>query len=238
MLGRVVGRLEAACGIDAKAVRLFCNSRIPEKPLLSAAGLGRYGANGLAIIPGLGSSFVIAGAVLPVPTRVLAGEIPARIPDDPCGPCDLCIRTCPVGAIVERGLVDPDRCLQGIASREGPLRASIMERWGYRFYGCQECQNVCPHNRGLAETGRVADGEIGPSVSLRKILALDPEGVESLFRGTTMGMSWISGAALLRNALVAAGNRKDPALSPLIAHHVSSGEAGIRDAAEWALGRI
>jgi epoxyqueuosine reductase QueG len=85
-----------------------------------------------------------------------------------------------------------------------------MELWGRRLYGCQECQAVCPHNRVLTEEARPAEGELGPSVSLKRVLSLDAAGLKEWFRGSAMGMSWVAGNALLRNALISAGNRGDP----------------------------
>ena len=75
LLGDAARRIEGDLGLEHGAVRPFSNSRIPEKPLLAASGLAAYGRNGLAIAPGLGSHFVIAGAVIPVADlRVRFGE--------------------------------------------------------------------------------------------------------------------------------------------------------------------
>ncbi|MCX7040172.1 MAG: hypothetical protein NT005_13695, partial [Spirochaetes bacterium] len=65
MMRAILRRLGQEVGFSARAARIFVNSRIPEKPLLAATGLGSYGKNGLLIVPGLGSLFVIAGCVLP-----------------------------------------------------------------------------------------------------------------------------------------------------------------------------
>ncbi len=228
--------------IPRRAVRVFCNSRIPEKPLLAAAGLGGIGKNSLAIVPGLGSLFVIAGAVIPRPlTAARRGPAPVGPPSDPCGSCTRCIDACPVGAITQPGIVDPDMCLQGLAARPLELSPEVMETWGRRLYGCQTCQAVCPHNRGLTEEGPgngPGVGAIGPSVSLKKLLAMNPDEIAAFFRGTAMGLSWVSGGALLRNALIAAGASRYAALAPLVQTHAESGLPGVRAAALWARGRL
>ena len=235
-LGPMARRIEADLGLARGAVRVFSNSRIPEKPLLVASGLAAYGRNGLAIARGLGSLFVIAGAVIPVATeRLLDG--PRRAATSPCGSCTRCIDGCPAGAIVAPGRVDPSRCLQARATAAAEMPSSVMEMWGVRLYGCQDCQSVCPANRNVPAAAPV-EGEPGPSVSIRRLLSLEPPAVKAWFRGTAMGMSWVSGEALLRNALIAAGNRGDKTLAGDVARFLPSADPVLRHAAAWAMERL
>ncbi len=238
MMRGVVSRLAGDCGLPRRLFRIFCNSRMPEKAFIAASGLAAYGTNGLAVSPGLGTCFVIAGAVIPIPARdelsPPLGSKPCP-PGDPCGPCRACIDACPVGAIVERGLVDPSLCLQGLASRPGPFPEAAREAWGNRLYGCQTCQEVCPHNAELGEAGNVTEGELGPGISLKRILSMEEADLRTFLRKTALGMSWISPEAILRNALVAAGNRGNPILSEVISRHCTSGAPFVMEAARWAL---
>ena len=220
-------------GIRAKGIRFFSNSRLPERSFLLASGLAARGANALALMPGLGSLFVVAGAVIPF-SRARFRAAPATPMADPCGSCRLCRDACPVGAIVQPGLVDPDICLESLAARTGIWDPAMKEKWGFRLYGCQDCQAVCPQNRGLRTSSAVKKGEIGPSVSIAKLLSLGTEGVRALFKGTALGMRWIPPEALIRNALVAAGNRRNPVLRSAIERYADSGSAFIADAARWA----
>lgn len=245
MLRNLARRLEEERGIPRASLRLFSNSRIPEKPLLVASGLAAYGRNGLALVPGLGSLFVVGGAVIPLPSAELRPTPASRYSADSvqrvgdlCGSCNRCVSACPVGAIEEPGLVVPGRCLQGCAGSAVPLEPRVMELWGARLYGCQECQSVCPHNRGLTEVAPPAVGELGPSVSIQRILSLDAAGLKEWFRRTAMGMSWVSGNALLRNALIAAGNRRDPAVRGDVERFTASREPMLRQTARWALERM
>jgi epoxyqueuosine reductase len=237
MLGQVGRRIERELGLERGAVRPFSNSRIPEKPLLVGSGLAAYGRNGLAIVPGLGSLFVIAGAIIPVPTERLSGSRCKPVAS-PCGSCARCIDACPAAAIVAPGLVDPARCMQGRAGTATELQAPVMEMWGTRLYGCQDCQSVCPSNRGVSPAAPLSDPGPGPSVSIRHLLSLDASAVKTWFRGTAMGMSWISGEALLRNALIAAGNRGDKAVEVDVARFLTSPDPVLRHTARWAMERL
>ena len=245
MMRALLRWVERETGVPSRQARIFVNSPIPEKPLLAATGLGSYGKNGLLIVPGLGSTFAIAGCALPsgaVSDPIQVSE-PVPAPSGgpgflPCGSCERCLTACPVGAIVEPGVVDPDRCLQGLAERPILLGSDVMERWGCRLYGCQDCQSVCPHNAGLTERAPACSGEVGPSVSLRRLLAQGVEGARGMFRGTPMGMGRVSPVALIRNALIAAGNRGDRILWKDVERYTGHGEPVLRETARWALARI
>jgi epoxyqueuosine reductase len=235
-LRAVARRLQQDTDIPASNVRLFSNSRLPEKPLLAAAGLAALGRNGCAIAPGLGSLFIIAGAVIPVPTPPEAADV-QPLPD-PCGSCRRCRAACPTRALDQPWVVRRDRCLQAAATRAGRLSRRTMEQWGVRLYGCQECQACCPHNAGLDSIAPPATGEVGPGIPLRAFLAEDERARAERVRGSALGLSWMPPEALLRNALVAAGNRGDPSLRPLIEGYQHSPSGGVRAAARWALGRL
>jgi epoxyqueuosine reductase len=247
MLRALAARAEAEHGIDHRATRIFTNSRIPEKPLLVAAGLGAMGKNGLCIVPGLGSLFVIAGIILPVPTASVlpSPAAAAAAPADPCGRCQSCLHACPVGALVAPGILDPQRCLQACATSTEAFDEATLEAWGTRLYGCQDCQSCCPHNvrlgaveQGTAPGVAAPGGEIGPSISVRLLLSMDAVERKALFRGTAMGMSWVPDAALVRNTLVAAGSSGDAAVAGAVRRYVDAREPAVRSAARWALRRL
>jgi epoxyqueuosine reductase len=155
--------LAAEAGVARRSFRVCSNSRVPEKPMAAASGVAGYGANSLAIAPGLGSLFVIGLLVMPF---VVEPE-PAQpiAPVDPCGPCRSCIDACPTGAIVERGLVDPERCLQGWAARPASLPERLREAWGTRLYGAA----------GPGTGGRTG-GAAGAAAGVRARSALDRAG--------------------------------------------------------------
>jgi epoxyqueuosine reductase len=244
MMQGLLRRIGAEAGFSPRACRIFANSPIPEKPFLVAAGIGTYGKHSLTIIPGLGSMFVIAGCILPLAAGASEpgpGCSSAAAPSDcfpVCGSCTRCMDACPVSAIVEPGVVDPGRCLQGLAELPIALAPAVMERWGRRLYGCQDCQEACPHNTGLPASVVECPGDVGPSVSIRRVLEAGTAGVREMFRGTPMGVRRIHPAALLRNALVAAGNSGEASLRGLVEGFLADPEPILRETVRWALGRL
>jgi epoxyqueuosine reductase len=246
--GEAVARLKSVAqtlrethGLGKQALRIFCNSPLPEKALAVASGLGSYGKNTLVLIAGSGSLFVLAGLFLPVrvagiPGPNLQGAGVSRFPL--CGECRACQNACPVDALEQAGRLDEDRCLQALCTEPREFSEPARRAWTSRFYGCQSCQDACPHNRDPEPGPRVIRGELGPSVSLRRLLSLSRQQFREYLRGSALARSWIPQRTLLRNALVAAGNRGDPQLLEEVARHRSDPDPLVSRAATWACKRL
>jgi epoxyqueuosine reductase len=71
---------------------------------------------------------------------------------------------------------------------------------------------------------------------LAELLMLDDAGFRTRFRGTPVLRAKRRG--LVRNACVAAGNARDPALVPALVSLLIDAEPLIRGHAAWALGQI
>ena len=247
-LKRVVRALCANHGFRKQELRIFSNSPLPEKALAVLSGLGCYGKNTLILIPGMGSLFVIAGLFVPAAVvgnpesrKQRAGGSPAADPAADgdgrfpmCGSCRACQDACPVGALEEAGRLDDSRCLQALCTEPRPFSESSRRAWAFRFYGCQSCQDVCPHNRGLEVQTDTRRGELGPSLSLRHLLSLWPDRLGEFLRASALERSWIPPRTLLRNALLAAGNRRDPTLLHAVTLRCSDPDPLVAQAAEWA----
>ena len=124
-----------------------------EKVWAVRAGLGTIGKNGCLITKDYGSWVLLAVMVLNVDVLPRAGEsgYPEFQPLEKgaplaeiCGRCRLCIDACPTGALLGDQQVDARRCISyhTIESTD-PLPARLD---GYVF-GCDRCQEVCPHNQ-------------------------------------------------------------------------------------------
>lgn len=131
------------------------------------SGLGFIGINNQLIIPGRGSYFFL-GEILT--TLQIPEDEPCTLK---CTQCGACIKACPNKAISPDGSIDATRCLSYLTiEHRGELPEDIF--LGNRVYGCDTCQEVCPHNRNAQPTNVE---EFSPSPEL---LHLDRKAMEEM----------------------------------------------------------
>lgn len=148
---------------------------VMEREMAERAGLGASGKHTLLILPQLGSWVLLACFVT---TARLQPSVPNESePSDPCGSCTRCIDACPTQAITPWS-VDGARCISAITieARQAvePALASKARDW---LFGCDICQEVCPHNQPTRLSRRVGfhseyDGR-NASFSLIEVLGWD-----------------------------------------------------------------
>ncbi|MBE6691764.1 MAG: epoxyqueuosine reductase [Ruminococcaceae bacterium] len=119
----------------------FCDhSPINEKLAAAKCGLGFIGRNSLFFDKEFGS-FVFLGSIL---TDFICDSKAEDIAY--CNNCGLCIASCPNNAILERG-IDRNKCLSGISQKKAKTQDEIALLKEHNIvWGCDICQNVCPHN--------------------------------------------------------------------------------------------
>jgi epoxyqueuosine reductase len=105
-------------------------------------------------------------------------------------------------------------------------------------YGCDICQDVCPWNRGIEKRRRKSPvpEAAAPTVSLKEWLEGDDEELVADFERLYVPRN--DARWLRRNALIAAGNAGTPELVHAVESYRESDDPVLRDAADWALGRI
>ena len=132
---------------DAAFVGFTDVSALPERECALKAGLGFPGVNGLVIHPQYGTFFVIGELVT---DHLFEFDSPLS---QTCMKCGQCIRHCPAGAISWDG-IDYTHCLSEVTQRKGELTEEEQARIRKNglMWGCDCCQNCCPHNRDLPLT--------------------------------------------------------------------------------------
>jgi len=68
-----------------------------------------------------------------------------------CGTCTRCIDACPTKAIIAPGIIDARKCIsyQTIENKgKIPAKIAAAIKKTKRIFGCDICQEVCPHNMG------------------------------------------------------------------------------------------
>ena len=174
-----------------------------EREFAQRAGLGAVGKHTLLIEQGVGS-WLLLGAI--VTTAEITPSNPS--PSDPCSNCTRCIEACPTDAITPWE-VDARKCISYLTIEHrtaiDPQYYPKMGRW---LFGCDVCQEVCPHNQ-LSERSSLAPlhESYNPrygAFDVLDVLHWDEDARIEHISGSSMKRAKLG--MLRRNAVIVAGN--------------------------------
>lgn len=184
-----------------------------ERELAAAAGVGWIGKNTMVIHPQLGSYFFL-GAV--VTTLALEPDQPMA---DHCGTCTACLEACPTQAFPAPYEMDASRCISYLTiEHRSDINKTLQSAMGDWIFGCDICQEVCPHNHHAPTTQEAgfAKRPPGPTPALQEILQWTPQDYREQLRGSAMKRAKLD--MLQRNATIALTNLSRQSPSPLQDH--------------------
>lgn len=207
---------------------------ILERAYGAAAGLGFIGKNCCLINPELGSMFFLGVVVSTL-------ELPLDSPvANECRSCDRCLKACPSGALVGERTLDAGLCISyhSIENR-GRIPEEIRPKMGRWILGCDMCQIVCPYNRKAPDTKEkdFTEIRIRNRIDLETLFDLDEKRFREKYNGTAaMHPGRIN---MLRNAIIAAGNSRDPYFAPLLKKLLDrEDETVLHEYIHWAVSRL
>ena len=179
--------------------RAFCDTApLLERYWAVKAGLGFIGLNRQLIIPGKGSYFFLGVLAIDAELQVASHNNPLS-----CGNCKRCLIACPTKALTVDG-IDCRRCLSYLTiEHRGPIPDEMAQRLGRRIYGCDTCQQVCPHNRNARPTEEDAF-DISPEVttlSPEDWHEMTPEQYKKLFKHSAIERAGYEGLKRNVNAV-------------------------------------
>ncbi len=174
-----------------------------EREHAQRAGLGAVGKNTLLIQRGVGSYLLLGEIITTLPLQPTGPSAP-----DPCSTCTRCIDACPTQAITPWS-VDATRCISYLTIEHRSLiDETYHEAIGNWIFGCDICQEVCPHNQ---PTRRTRETPTHPAYQPRRegfdlleVLNWDEEARRLAFIKSSMKRAKLN--MMKRNALIAAGN--------------------------------
>lgn len=175
-----------------------------ERELAARCGIGWQGKHTLIISPVLGSYLLLGGVVTTMEMAAPAGQSPAM---DHCGTCTRCIDACPTQAIRPYS-VDAARCISYLTiEHRGEIEPEFHRLMGDWIFGCDVCQEVCPHNSARNEQR----GSVHPAYEpkrtgfdLLEVLGWAEEDRRAAFRGSSMKRAKLE--MMKRNAAIARAN--------------------------------
>jgi len=202
-----------------------------ERAWAEAAGIGWAARNGMIVSPADTSYFFLGILLL---NQELEPDAP--VPDH-CGACRRCIPACPTGALRGDGAVDARRCISYLTiEHDGPVPLELRPLLGRWLFGCDDCQEVCPHVRARPAP---VEPDFAPRhawLDLAEILRTPDAALVERFTGTPLRRA--APRRLRRNAAYVLGNLGDPAAHAALLEARIHPDPWTADAASWALGRL
>lgn len=180
---------------------------VPERELAQRAGIGWVGKHTLIINPKLGSYLFVGGIVMSLNAR--APQSQSDITNH-CGSCTRCIDACPTDAITPYR-VDARKCISYLTiEHRGSIAPVLQAQMGDWIYGCDICQEVCPHNSPkpagqLPASTNDAYRSERSSFDLLEVLGWDEEARRESFAGSAMKRAKLD--MMKRNAKIVAANQ-------------------------------
>lgn len=200
---RISQLAEEMLHMDSSALhfRLCCDTApILDRYWAWRSGLGWIGKNTNLIIPRAGSFFFLGEILVDL-------DLECDSPMEPrCGKCTACLDACPAKALKSPYVLDANLCLSYLTiENRGAIPRDMSACLGNCIYGCDRCQQACPHNR-MAEPTKVE--ELQPterflSMSKDAWLSLTQEEYREIFKGSAVKRAKYEG--LMRNINVVAG---------------------------------
>lgn len=233
-LRRLQSELESMLGRPLLGKAFSDDVPLFEQAYAKKSGLGFAGKNSLIIGPRLSGSYQFVAELFTdlelEPDQPVAGT---------CGKCFRCGDVCPTGAIKPDAMLDAGLCLSYLTiENKGEIPLALRPKVGEWVFGCDLCQEVCPYNQKPPETTWPEfrpDSGVGHWLKLIELLQIQSdEEFRAWFKGTALLRPKRRG--LLRNALVALGNRRPAEGVPALAQFASADpDAMLREHAAWAL---
>lgn len=141
-----------------------------ERAYAEKAGLGYIGKNSMLITEEFGS-WILLSEILTTHKLEADKPIPGR--HGSCGSCRRCVDYCPTGAIIAPGVVDSNKCISYLTiEKRTEIELKLRKKLAGRVFGCDICQEVCPHNQRAKLTGHkelTPGSGVGEFLDLRKL---------------------------------------------------------------------
>jgi epoxyqueuosine reductase len=230
--------------LESRGMEVGIRPAMPERQAAVRAGIGKFGSNTFVYAPGRGSYVAIVAMAVSAELEpaVEMTEKPS-CPDD----CRRCIDACPTGALYEPFKMDPLRCIAfntygpgNFPGAPADIPPAIREKMGSWIYGCDICQDACPHNAKRLSQKLVPDiflEQVAPRFDPALLIGMDDRYFLETVQQVLYGYIWEK-KFIQRNAAIALGNSGDSAVITPLSRAMEDPEEMVRRYSAWGLGRL
>jgi epoxyqueuosine reductase len=124
------------------------NGPLVDRHLAYLSGIGYFGINNNIITDEYGS-YVFIGYIINNYEFHSDEPLPKT-----CVKCGKCVEYCPGNALLGSFEMNPKRCLSYLTQKKEELSKEELKilKSGDKVFGCDICQDVCPHNKNILKT--------------------------------------------------------------------------------------
>lgn len=203
-----------------------------DRELAYKSGVGYYGKNCSIINPKYGS-FIFIGYILTNLSLDEDNDI-----GEECGDCNICIESCPTGALESPYKLNPKKCISYLTQTKKDIPDRYRKKMGKNIYGCDTCQSICPKNRDVRKSKH---GEFQPKITggnfdLEELLNISNREFKDKYGH--ISAAWRGKNILKRNAIIALGNMKNEDNIHLLERELNSESKMISEYSDWAIREI
>ncbi|MBZ2174206.1 tRNA epoxyqueuosine(34) reductase QueG [Schnuerera sp. xch1] len=204
-----------------------------DREIAKKSGIGYYGKN-CSIINDKYGSFIFLGYIL---TDLDINDYSSLV-ENKCGNCNICIKSCPTGALEDPYKVNPKKCISYLTQTKEIIPSELRDKMGYKVYGCDTCQLVCPKNK---DTSKISHEEFLPQntkgyMNIEELLSISNRQFKEKYG--LMAGSWRGKNILKRNGIVTLGNMKDKNNLKILKPLLKDSSPMIREYVAWAIKKI
>lgn len=160
-----------------------------ERAYGNLAGLGYFGKNSCLINKDYGSYINLGLLLTTIPVDLGEGKLESQ-----CGDCELCVKSCPSGAILGDYTIDASKCHSYLTQ----VKWDSEEQNNIRYaYGCDICQRVCPKNLGINKVEYLYADSLMEGFNSEEIYEISNKEFQRRYKNYSF--SWVGRKVIERN---------------------------------------